>query len=70
VYGADGDVAVKCKRLFRDISGNRLRRGMCTGVPELACEPGAVHHNPHPKPAIWTAPARDMLRELLRAKCR
>jgi hypothetical protein len=39
---------------FRDISENRLRRGVFTGVPELtnAIEQYAAHHNANPKPFI------------------
>jgi hypothetical protein len=49
---------VEC--LFRDITTERLRRGVFTSVPELeqAIADDIAHHNTHPKPFIWTKRAR------------
>ena len=42
------------ERFFRDISENRLRRGVFTSVPELvtAIDEYVAHHNIDPKPFI------------------
>ena len=48
------------ERFFRDITTERLRRGVFTSVPELvkAIDDYVAHHNTNPKPFIWTkAPA-------------
>jgi transposase len=60
------------ERFFRDISENRLRRGVFTSVPELtaAIEQYVAHHNANPKPFIWTATARDILQKVIRANSR
>ena len=60
------------ERFFRDISENRLRRGVFTSVPELtaAIDQYVVHHNANPKPFIWTASARDILQKVIRANGR
>jgi len=60
------------ERFFRDISENRLRRGVFTSVPELvaAIEEYVAHHNNKPKPFIWTASARDILQKVIRANSR
>ena len=60
------------ERFFRDISENRLRRGVFTSVPELvtAIEEYVAHHNAKPKPFIWTASARDILQKVIRANSR
>lgn len=57
------------ERFFRDISENRLRRGVFTSVPELtsAIDQYIVNHNNNPKPFIWTASARDILQKVIRA---
>jgi len=49
------------ERFFRDITVNRLRRGVFTSVPELvtAIVESIVHHNT--KPFIWTKTARNTL---------
>ena len=48
------------ERFFRDISENRLRRGVFTSVPELVTviDEYVAHHNIDPKPFIWTKSAR------------
>ncbi len=60
------------ERFFRDISENRLRRGVFTSVPELtkAIEHYVAVHNANPKPFIWTATARDILQKVIRANRR
>jgi transposase len=60
------------ERFFRDISENRLRRGVFTSVPELvaAIDEYVVHHNANPKPFIWTKSARDILQKVIRANRR
>ena len=57
------------ERFFRDISENRLRRGVFTSVPELvtAIDKYVAHHNTNPKPFIWTRSARDILQKVIRA---
>ena len=60
------------ERFFRDISENRLRRGVFTSVPELvtAIDEYIAHHNIDPKPFIWTKSARDILQKVIRANSR
>jgi len=60
------------ERFFRDITTERLRRGVFTSVPELiaAINDYVAHHNSHPKPFIWTKSARDILQKVIRANSR
>ena len=60
------------ERFFRDISENRLRRGVFTSVPDLvtAIDEYVAHHNKEPKPFIWTKSARDILQKVIRANSR
>ena len=60
------------ERFFRDLSENRLRRGVFHSVPELiaAIDEYVAHHNSKPKPFIWTASARDILQKVIRANSR
>ena len=60
------------ERFFRDLSENRLRRGVFTSVPELvaAIDAYIAHHNINPKPFIWTKSARDILQKVIRANRR
>lgn len=58
------------ERLFRDITENRIRRGVFRSVAELEA---AIHdylalHNENPKPFIWTATHTDILGKVARAK--
>ena len=57
------------ERFFRDISENRLRRGVFTSVVELvsAIDEYVAHHNVDPKPFVWTKSARDILQKVIRA---
>ena len=58
------------ERFFRDITQNRIRRGVFHSVPELvaAIEAYAAQHNRDPKPFIWTAKASDILEKVTRAR--
>jgi transposase len=60
------------ERFFRDITTERLRRGVFTSVPELvkAIDEYVAHHNKEPKPFIWTKSARDILQKVIRANSR
>ena len=60
------------ERFFRDITTERLRRGVFTSVPELieAIDGYIAHHNTKPKPFIWTKSARDILQKVIRANSR
>ena len=60
------------ERFFRDITTERLRRGVFTSVPELvaAIDEYIAHHNTNPKPFIWTKTARDILQKVIRANSR
>ena len=60
------------ERFFRDITTERLRRGVFTSVPELvaAIDDYIAHHNTEPKPFIWTKSARDILQKVIRANRR
>jgi transposase len=60
------------ERFFRDITVNRLRRGVFTSVPQLvaAIDEYVAHHNTKPKPFIWTKSAADILQKVIRANGR
>jgi len=60
------------ERFFRDITTERLRRGVFTSVAELvaAIDQYIAHHNTKPKPFIWTKSARDILQKVIRANHR
>ena len=60
------------ERFFRDITTDRLRRGVFTSVAELesAIDEYVAHHNTNPKPYIWTKSARDILQKVIRANSR
>ena len=60
------------QRFFRDITTERLRRGVFASVPELvgAIDEYIAHHNTRPKPFIWTKSARDILQKVMRANRR
>jgi len=60
------------ERFFRDLTTERLRRGVFTSVPELitAIDDYIAHHNVNPKPFIWTKSARDILQKVIRANSR
>ena len=60
------------ERFFRNITTERLRRGVFTSVPELigAIDEYIAHHNTKPKPFIWTKSARNILQKVIRANSR
>jgi len=60
------------ERFFRDLTTERLRRGVFTSVPELigAIKGYVAYHNENPKPFIWTAKAHDILQKVIRANRR
>ena len=60
------------ERFFRDITTERLRRGVFTSVAELigAIDEYIADHNAHPKAFIWTKSARDILQKVIRANSR
>ena len=60
------------ERFFRNLTTERLRRGVFTSVPDLvkAIDEYVAHHNAQPKPFIWTKSARDILQKVIRANSR
>ena len=54
------------ERFFRDITTERLRRGVFSSAPELigAIGENIAQHNTKPKPSIWTKSARDILQKV------
>ena len=58
------------ERFFRDLTVNRLRRGVFHSLPELvfALEKYLAEHNRDPKPFVWTAKANDILAKVTRAR--
>jgi transposase/transcriptional regulator with XRE-family HTH domain len=58
------------ERFFRDLTVNRLRRGVFHSLPELvaALAKYVAEHNKAPKPFVWTARANDILAKVTRAR--
>lgn len=58
------------ERFFRDLTQNRLRRGVFRDLEELIMAIGNYidRHNDNPKPFIWTARASDILEKVKRAR--
>ena len=58
------------ERFFRDLTQNRLRRGVFRNLEELIMAIGSYidRHNENPKPFIWTARASDILEKVKRAR--
>ena len=58
------------ERFFRDLTANRLRRGVFRDVMELvnAIDTYVDRHNENPKPFIWTSSANDILEKVKRAR--
>jgi len=58
------------ERFFRDLTENRLRRGVFRSVLELidALDLFVDKHNENPKPFIWTAASKDFLAKVMRGK--
>jgi transposase len=60
------------ERFFRDLSTQRLKRGVFRSVNELvaAIQHHIATHNKNPTPFVWTAKARDILQKVIRANAR
>ena len=60
------------ERFFRNLTTDRLRRGVFHSVPDLiqAIQGYVEAHNENPKPFIWTAQAKDILQKVMRANKR
>jgi len=58
------------ERFFRDLTQNRLRRGVFRDAEELIMAIGAYidKHNQSPKPFVWNAKAADILEKVKRAR--
>ena len=58
------------ERFFRDLTQNRLRRGIFRDVEELIMAIGDYidKYNERPKPFVWTAKAADILEKVKRAR--
>jgi transposase len=58
------------EQFFRDLTENRIRRGVSRDVEELinAIDEYVDRHNEAPKPFIWTASANDILEKVKRAR--
>jgi len=58
------------ERFFRDITQNRIRRGVFQDLEQLILAIGDYidGHNQNPKPFIWTAKATDILEKVTRAR--
>jgi transposase len=58
------------ERFFRDLTHNRIRRGVFQDLEQLITAIGHYidAHNKNPKPYIWTAKANDILEKVTRAQ--
>jgi transposase len=58
------------ERFFRDLTENRIRRGVFQDIEQLITAIGDYidRHNDNPKPFIWTAKASDILEKVKRAR--
>jgi transposase len=58
------------ERFFRDLTHNRIRRGVFQDLEQLITAIGSYIdvHNKNPKPFIWTAKASDILEKVTRAQ--
>lgn len=58
------------ERFFRDLTVNRLRRGVFRSLPELveSLQKYVATYNKEPKPYVWTAKASDILAKVQRAR--
>jgi hypothetical protein len=58
------------ERWFRDLTQQRLRRGVFRSVAELqqAIQESIDHHNANPKAFVWTKTAGDILNKVARAR--
>jgi hypothetical protein len=55
---------------FRDITQNRIRRGVFQNLEQLIIAIGEYidGHNQNPKPFIWTAKTTDILKKVTRTR--
>ena len=60
------------ERFFRDITEQRIRRGVFHSVGDLeaAIEDYIATHNANPKPFVWTAKASDILQKVKRGRAK
>jgi hypothetical protein len=58
------------ERFFRDLTINRLRRGVFRSLQDLteAIEAHLIAHNANPKPFVWAAKASDILEKVKRGR--
>ena len=58
------------ERFFRDLTQNRIRRGVFRDAEELIMAIGDYidKYNENPKPFVWTAKASDILEKVKRAR--
>ena len=58
------------ERWFRDLTHDRIRRGVFRSVDELvrAIREYVEHHNADPKSFVWTKKAEDILAKVARAR--
>lgn len=58
------------ERFFRDLTENRIRRGVFRDLEQLIVAIGDYIdcHNDNPRPFIWTATAKDILQKVTRAR--
>ena len=58
------------ERFFRDLTHNRLRRGVFRDLEELiiAIETYIDRYSEKPKPTVWSASATDILEKVKRAQ--
>jgi hypothetical protein len=58
------------ERFFRDLTDQRLRRGVFRSEAELIAtiDDHIAQHNQDPKPFIWTKKASDILEKVKRAR--
>jgi hypothetical protein len=63
-------VAEHDRAFFRDLTENRIRRGVFRDLEQLIMAIGDYidGHNATPKPFIWTARASDILEKVTRAR--
>jgi hypothetical protein len=63
-------LAEQDRTFFRDLTRNRLRRGVFRDLKELIIAIGSYidRHNEGPKPFIWTAQAADILEKVKPAR--
>lgn len=58
------------ERFLRDLTVNRLRRGVFRSIVDLieALDDYVDEHNENPKPSTWTAKASEILANVVRAQ--